>query len=121
MCRTLFASPVHPLSPGAVLVDKGFWPLSHSTPPMLIQSCCSLATPAFPLRGGGRVCVLASPLSPAAFAATPLQFCHFRKGPSVRTSASEPFTFSGVVCRVHLSYECLPTVATIIGFPEKVH
>ena len=38
-----------------------------------------------------------SPLSPDAFATSPLRVCHFRKGPSVRASAPEPFAFSGFV------------------------
>ena len=80
-----------PALPGAALTPEGVRPLSHSAPPPLRQSYRSLAPPAFPLRGGG----LGSPLSLSAlFAASPLRFCHRRKGHSARTSAPEPFTFS---------------------------
>ena len=90
MHRTLFADPVRPRSPGAALVREGVWPLSHSSPSTLGQSCRSLAAPSIPLGVGG----LGSPLSPGAFAALPLRFCHFRKGPSVQASAPEPLTSS---------------------------
>jgi len=86
----LFAVSGRSRSLGAALIPEGAWPLSHSTPPPLSQSCRALAPPAFPLGVG-----LGSPLSLSVlFVASPLRFCHRRKGPSARASAPEPFTFS---------------------------
>ena len=63
-------------SQGAAFVREVVWLLSRSSPPTL---------------WGG----LGSPLSPDTFATLLPQFCHFRKGPSVRASDSEPFAFGG--------------------------
>jgi len=91
----LFArAPGRPRSLGTAVKREGVWPLSHLTPPLLSQSCHSLATPAFPLPGEGGGGGLGSPLSFRAFAASPLWVCHWRKSPSMRASAPEPFTFS---------------------------
>ena len=94
MHPSLFAVPVRLHSPGAALVREGVWTLSHSSLATLSQSCHLSAAPSFPLREGGGG--LSSSLSPSAFAALLLQFCHFRKGPLARASTPVPFTFSGL-------------------------
>jgi len=49
-----------------------------------------VGTSRFPAEGGGWGLLSLS----ALFAASPLRFCHRRKGPSARASAPEPFAFS---------------------------
>ena len=59
----LFTSaPGRRRSLGAALICEGVWPLSHSIPLPLSQSCRSLATPSFPLWGRGGWGVLSLPV-----------------------------------------------------------